>query len=74
MDIKDIKPKYRTGDIFTMIGAIGHSWWQVKEIVYGATEPIYVLKMMPFGKAVIEIGESELCENWYSSTINNLEQ
>lgn len=74
MEIKDIEPKYRIGDTFQRIGTLGYSWWKVEEIVYGAIEPIYVLKMMPFGKYIHEIGESELCENWYSTTINNLER
>ena len=68
MEIKDIKPKYRIGDTFRRIGTLGYSWWKVKEIVYGVIEPIYVLKMMPSGKDVIEIGESELSENWHNTT------
>ena len=71
METKDIKPKYRIGDTFQRIGTRGHSWWKVEEIVYGVIEPIYILKMMPFGKYVHEIGEVELCENWYSTTISN---
>ena len=54
MNIEAI-PKYRTGDIFLRIGAIGHSWWQVEEIVYCAIEPVYVLRLMLFGKYVMEI-------------------
>lgn len=67
----DTKPKYRIGDTFRRIGTRGYSWWKVEEIVYGAIEPVYVLKMMPFEKDAIEVGESELCENWYSTTISN---
>ena len=74
MKNKDIKPKYRIGDTFQRIGTRGYSWWKVEEIVYCAIEPVYVLKLMPFGKDVIEMGESELCENCYSTTISNLEQ
>ena len=74
MEIKDIKPKYKIGDTFRRIGTRGILWWKVEEIVYYAIEPVYVLKLMPFGKDVIEIGESELCENCYSTTISNLEQ
>ena len=74
METKYIEPKYRIGNTFRRIGTHGYSWWKVEEIVYGAIEPIYILKLMPFGKDVIEIGESELCENCYSTTISNLEQ
>lgn len=72
MEIKDIKPKYRIGDIFRRIGTWGDSWWKVEEIAYGVIEPIYTLRMMPSGKYTHEIGESELCENWYNTTISNL--
>lgn len=68
----DTKPKYRIGNTFRRIGARGYSWWKVEEIVCGAIEPIYILKLMPFGTDVLEIGESELCENWYNTTISNL--
>ena len=71
MGIKDVKPKYRVGDTFRRIGTRGYSWWKVEEIMHSATETVYVLKLMPFGKDVIEAGESELCENWYSTTISN---
>ena len=72
MEIKNIKPKYRIGDTFRRIGTRGYFWWKVEEIVYGTIEPIYILKMIPSGKDVLEIGESELCENWYNTTISNL--
>ena len=65
----DYKPKYRIGDTFRKIGTRGYSWWIVEDIVYYVTEPVYVLKMMPFGKYTHEIGESELCKNWYNTTI-----
>lgn len=66
--IKDIKPKYKIDDTFRRIGTRGYSWWKVEEIVHGIIEPVYILKMMSSGKGVIEIGESELCENWYNTT------
>lgn len=72
MESKDIKPKYRIGDTFRRFGTRGYSWWKVEEIVYCAIEPVYVLKMMPSGKGVIGIGESELCENWCNTTIDNM--
>ena len=69
MENKDIKPKYRIGDTFRRIGTRGYSWWMVKEIAYGVIEPVYLLKSVPSGKDVIKIRESELCENWYNTTI-----
>ena len=72
MEIKDIKPKYRIGDTFRRIRTWVYSWWKVEEIVYGVIEPIYTLRMMPSGNYIHEVGESELCESWYSTTINNL--
>ena len=66
---KELKPKYRIGDTFRRIGTRGYWWWIVKKMVYSAIEPIYVLEIMPFGKYTHEIGESELCENWYNITI-----
>ena len=72
MEIKNIKPKYRIGDTFQRIGTKGYSWWKVEEIVYDAIEPVYVLKLMPSGKGVMEVREFELYKNLYSTTISNL--
>lgn len=71
MGIENIKPKYRIGDNFRRIGTRGYSWWKVEEIVYSVLEPVYILKIMPIGKDVIEVGELELCENWHNITIGN---
>ena len=68
MEIRDIKPKYRIGDIFLEIGARSYLLWEIVDIEkivdieIGITEPLYTLKTK---QTHMTIGEAALCERFF---------
>lgn len=62
MEIKDIKPKYRIGDIFLEIGARSYLLWEIMDIEIGITGPLYTLKTK---QTHMTIGEAALCERFF---------
>lgn len=72
MEIKDIKPKYKIGDTFRVIGTYSNIFWRIVEIKIGVKEPIYTVRKFPIYNYFTTIAEHDLDKSYYKTTISNL--
>ena len=72
MEIKDIKPKYVTGESFKVIGTYSNRWWTIVGVEIGVNEPIYTLREMPRYDYFTTIRENDLDKSYYKTTNSNL--